>query len=373
MRKIIPWISGLSILACATVLIGAWQLRARDAMHKWDPATARKKDIPMPVRTVKVVREDVSETVGGTAMTMPAQSAVLQLPLSSSNLVERVVSTVNVQAGDFVKKGDVLLTFEPDLFAQTVKQRQALVSKCEAELTGLQKLLKSEAASEMQVRTAEVELETARLELKLAQRDLDLCSVVTPIDGIVDELTVAPGMRIPGGSRLAVVHQLGPILVQMDFPMERIDALQKGQEGELVLDAFSQEKFSGKVSRIPPIVAAKTRVLPIMLEVDNPDNRIKAGISGFVRLKTVQAEVVTVPSVAVIEKQQKAMVVCVEDGKAQIREVHTGRLTDDGDIEIVAGLEVGEVVVVHGQDSLEEGDVVNVDWEQWTHRRVAQR
>ncbi|HYO24395.1 MAG TPA: efflux RND transporter periplasmic adaptor subunit [Lacipirellulaceae bacterium] len=373
MRTRIQWVSGLLLLACATVMVGAWQLRARDAMIQWDPIDARRADAPIPVRTIAVDQRDVTESIGGTAVTMPALSAAITIPVSSSNLVERQVASVNFRPGSTVKQGDVLLSFEPALFQQTVQQRTAFLAKSEQEYAAYVELAKSKAASAMQVREAEVAVETAKLELALARRDLQLCDIVSPLDGVVDELAVAPGTRVAGSTSLAVIHQLDPIHIQMDYPMERIDALELGQEGEVVLDAYSQEKFLGKVIRIAPVVSTKTRVLPVILEVQNPDNRIKAGISGFVRIKTIKNGATTVPSVAVIRKQQKAMVVCVEDNRAHIREVHTGSILDSGDVEILDGLQAGEQVVIHGQDALEENDVVNADWRQWTRREIAAR
>jgi RND family efflux transporter MFP subunit len=180
-----------------------------------------------------------------------------------------------------------------------------------------------------------------------------------------------PQMRVGGGSTIAVVHQLDPIYVQMDYPMERLDSLAVGQEAEVTLDAYAQETFPGRVIRIAPVVSTKTRVLPVMLEISNPDNRIRAGISGFVRVKSQSSKAKTVPAVAVIKKQQKAMVVTVEDNLAKIREVHTGNATKDGQIEILSGLNIGDEVVVFGHDSLNEGDPVNVDWQKWTRREFA--
>jgi membrane fusion protein, multidrug efflux system len=373
MRTRIQWLCGLLVLALVTVSVAAWQLQARDAMIHWDPVEARRADEPIPVRTVTVDTRPVSETVGGTAVTMPTLSAEITIPVSSSNLVERQVATVNFRPGSTVAKGDILLTFEPDLFEQTLQQRTAYLAKCSQEHASYVELAKSNAASAMQVREAALAVETAKLELALAQRDRELCEIVSPIEGVVDELAIAPGTRVAGSSRLAVIHQLNPIYVEMDYPMERIDQLELGQTGEVVLDAYAQEKFIGKVIRIAPVVSTKTRVLPVTLEVQNPDNRIKAGISGFVRIKTEKDAATTVPSVAVIRKQQRAMVVCVENGKARIREVHTGSITDDGDIEVLDGLKIGEEVVVHGQDSLEEDDEVNVDWRSWTRREIAAR
>jgi membrane fusion protein (multidrug efflux system) len=233
-------------------------------------------------------------------------------------------------------------------------------------------LQKSKAASAIQVKDAEAAFETAMLDLSLADRDLRLCQITSPIDGVVEELEVVPGMRIAGGGVLATIHKLDPIYVQMDYPMERLDTLKLGQQAEVNLDAFAQESFKGKVIRIPPIVSTKTRVLPIMIEVSNPDNRIKAGISGFARIKTTKSKTTTIPPVAVIKKQEKAMVFCVENNRAKIREVHTGSLTQTGEIEVLDGLKIGDEVMIFGQDSVKENDVVNVDWKQWTHRDFPQ-
>ena len=368
MRRFIQWSSGLLLLGCAVVAVGAWQLHARDAMIAWDPDEARHHDQPIPVRTVTVDQHDLEETIGGTAVTMPAQTATIAIPMSSSQVMDREVKEVNFWPGATVQPGDVLVTFEPALFQQTVKQREAFVGQAQSELAAFQNLLQQQAASPMQVKEAEVAVETAELELALANRDLQLCQITSPVNGVVERLNVVPGMRIGGGAELAVIHQLDPIYVQMDFPMERLDSLQIGQTAEVTLDAFAQETFTGKVIRIAPIVSTKTRVLPVMLEVANPDNRIKAGISGFVRIKSMKPGATTIPAVAVIKKQQKAMVVCIEDSRARIREVHTGNVNDAGEIEILGGLNNGDEVVIFGQDAIQDNDVVNVDWRQWTGR-----
>jgi hypothetical protein len=62
------------------------------------------------------------------------------------------------------------------------------------------------------------------------------------------------------------------------------------------------------------------------------------------------------------------MVVCIEDSRAKIREVHTGNVNEAGEIEILSGLDDGDEVVVFGQDAIQDNDVVNVDWRQWTGR-----
>jgi membrane fusion protein (multidrug efflux system) len=359
---------GIGLLLLAMVGTAAWQMRAHQAMVAWDPTSARNANQPLPVRTVKVEKHDIQEMIGGTAVTMPSRIATITIPMSSSEVADREVKSVQYWPGSAVKQGETLLEFEPALYQQVVRERDATLAEAKQELETNQKLFDKKAASGLQVESAKVDVETAQLKFDLAKRDLTLCVIQSPLDGVVDQLNVVPQMEVGGGTTLAVITQLDPIYIQMDYPMERIDGLKLGQTAEIVLDAFPQETFTGKVLRISPVVSTKSRVLPVTIEVSNPDNRIKAGISGFVRVKSEKPGTVAVPTVAVIKKLQKSMVVCVENDRAKMREVHTGSVVKEGQIEVLDGLETGDEIVVYGQKDLQEGDMVNVDWLKWTHR-----
>ena len=361
-------VCGLLLLACAAGIVGAWQWQARQALTQWDPLRARRAQKPIPVRTVKVDQQELANVIGGTAVTLPIYSATISIPLNSTTVADRVVKSVACRPGSIVRGGEVLFEFDPDLFQQIVKQREAMLGKSREEFKTLSQLHSQKAASGLQLKEAEVAVETAQLELSVAKEDLGLCIVTSPLDGVVESVNIVPQMRVGGGAILAIVHQLDPILVQMDYPMERLDSLNVGQTAEIVLDAFPQETFTGKVVRILPVVSTKTRVLPVIVEVDNPDNRIRAGISGFVRVQGEKSTATVVPSVAVIKNDRKAMVFCVEDSRAKIREVLTGPIHESGQVEILAGLTAGDEVIIYGHDTVQEDELVNVNWHQWARR-----
>jgi RND family efflux transporter MFP subunit len=178
---------------------------------------------------------------------------------------------------------------------------------------------------------------------------------------------------------LTKVLRLDPIHVRLDFPQERLDEVAQGQEVEVVLDSFRKETFAGTVIRISPRVEPQFRVCPVVVEVKNPGNRIKAGVSGYARLK-VNKKSLAVPATALIERERRAMVFRVEDGRARIREVVTGHRLDTGLVEVLRGLTSGdEVVVFHnfyrhageltrGDAYLKDDDLVDVDWRKWAGR-----
>jgi Cu(I)/Ag(I) efflux system membrane fusion protein len=141
-----------------------------------------------------------------------------------------------------------------------------------------------------------------------------------------------------------------------------------------------QEVFSGTVIRILPRVNTELRVAPVIVEVSNPGHRIKAGLSGFARLR-VPRKALTVPGQAVLRQGGKAVVFRVEKGRARVREVRLGTAVQDGEQEVSGGLTAGDEVVVYQcnfykhygeltrtEAYLQDNDLVDTDWRRWARR-----
>ena len=221
---------------------------------------------------------------------------------------------------------------------------------------------------QFEVALARAKRDQAGTSLELARRSAESCLLRSPVDGFVGEVNVAAGEVVETDATLLQVFQLDPIWVCMDFPQERIGELSIGQKAEIVIDSYPRETFSGKVVAMLPEAKPKTRVLPVYIEVANPDGRIKAGVSGFARISTTASQAVTVPATAVLQTASRAMVFRVRDGRAHATEVETGPLVKTGVIEIRTGLAPGDEVVVFGNVGLRDGDAVNEDWRKWTRR-----
>jgi RND family efflux transporter MFP subunit len=222
--------------------------------------------------------------------------------------------------------------------------------------------------------------EVSRIDLDLARRDLERSQVRSPIAGMVGKLNLVPGSVVGVTELIAEVVKLDPLHLRLDYPQERLDEVAVGQAAEVTLDNFRREALHGKVIRILPRVNPNLRVLPVIVEVNNPNNRIKAGISGYVRLRATR-QGLTVPALAVQQRGNKAVVFRVEDGHARIREVTVGSVLSSGDQEVRGGLNAGDEVVInqsnfyknYGQVAasagfLQDNDLVDADWRRWARR-----
>jgi RND family efflux transporter MFP subunit len=217
---------------------------------------------------------------------------------------------------------------------------------------------------------AKNELETARADYLTLQHDLERLQVRSPLDGFINYVSREPVVGQVTDvypNVLTEVLQLDPLFIRMDFPQERIDDLFVGQKAEIVLDPLPKLKFFGEVIRISPQVNTHLRVLSVTIELPNPNNRIKTGISGFVRLR-ISKKAQTLPAQAVLQHGSKSMVFRVEDGKARIREVQTGFAADDGKVELRGGVAPGDEIVIFDPMYLNDNVPVDTNWRKWARR-----
>lgn len=235
-------------------------------------------------------------------------------------------------------------------------------------------------ADQRELARAKSAFELARIDRELAHRDLDRCRVTSPLPGFVSKLNPVSGSVVSVTELIAEIDKLDPLHVRVDYPQEKLDDVAIGQAAEVTLDGFRRETLAGKVIRVLPRVNPNLRVLPVIIEVSNPNNRIKAGLSGYVRLKTAR-KALTVPTLAVQQRGGKAIVFRVEDGHARLCEVDVGPGRVDGSQEVRSGLKAGDEVVIYqsnfyknyGQVAAREGflqdqDLVDTNWRKWARR-----
>jgi len=315
---------------------------------------------------VALVKEEVKYNQKIREMDLTAARA--DLKLHSEDLIDRT-KELDIYSKLYKQQGATVMEYYEARF----KFYQAQFDKNEAERRtekATDALSVGLLRDKEMVAKAFADLELARIDLQVARLDAERTRILSPMDGFVEyagQPEPVAGTVIEVNQVLAQVLNLDPVFVQMDFPQERIDDVAIGQKAEVVLDSFPKETFTGRVVRIWPQANTHLRVLPVMVQLSNPRHRIKAGVSGFVRLRLTR-KAATVPATAVIERGSKAMVFRVEHGRARICEIETGRPLGRGMVELRDGLKLGDEVVIYNPFHIQDNDRVDANWRRWAHR-----
>ena len=221
----------------------------------------------------------------------------------------------------------------------------------------------AEADLDTQIENARIALENAQLSLKNAQEKLDDYTITSTIDGQVIEKNLDVGDNINGMSSSgttvtypAVIYDRSQLTFEMDIDEQDISQIQVGQKVEITADALDGQSFTGVVDKINinGTTASGHTSYPVTVLVDGSPEQLYPGMN--VSAKIIVEEVGNVLALPVEAVERGNTVLVAKDGcldetgkvvditAAQERQVTLGR-NDENYIEIVDGLEEGEVVL----------------------------
>lgn len=359
--------------------------RPADAPPSPRPATARPADpvrVEFPPESPKLeqIRVAPVETILAAVGQVTAPGKVE----ANSNRISRVflpvtgrVIHVEVQAGDFVRKGQPLLTLEsPDVDAAVaalqqaraaVTQARSAVAKARLDLDRTRDLyahgavpLKEVTNTEAILTQAEAALAQAQATEEQARRRLEILGASpdsygqpivlrAPVSGKVLELSVVNGeYRNDLGDALMTIADLSTVWITSDVAETDIRHIHLNAPITFQLAAYPGEIFHGRVTRISDTLDPQTRTVKVRSEIPNPDGRLKPEMYGTVQLAERTEPCPAVPVQAIFARQGASYVWrLVAPGVFERVRVRMGTQYGDRAV-ILEGLQPGDRVVVDG-------------------------
>lgn len=323
---------------------------------------------PIPVETQRVERGQVVDKVEATGTIFPLHDVLVSS--ETSGTVRRVL----VEVGDRVQAGALLVQVDAELKQLAVQQAKAAVRKAKAtfekasrDFDRNRKLYDNKDISKHVFETARLNKESsfaallsAEANLKIAERRLRDAGIRSPVDGLVAARMVELGSMVAPGSPVAKVVDISRVKVKFGVPEREIVKLYKEQPARVTVVSYRGLDFSGTVSSVGPQADLATRTFPVEVLVDNPGGKLKAGMVANVAVaaRTLQ-DVPLLPKSALLERAGQMIIFVVRDGRAERRLPRLGLETGDK-VAVTEGVQVGESVVVLGQENLSDGVEVSV-------------
>ena len=337
----------LIILGIVILSMAVWGISRLTASQSTKEQRMRPKPL---VVTEKVKLSDISSTIELTGSVEATRVARLASP------AEGPVSNCTIREGDPVKAGQNLLSIGRKKAADALLQSAKQDFKTEEEeLARIEQLVESGAIPRDQLDLAKAKHKRAVAQLEKMQESSDDYEVVTPWDGVVSKVMVADGNYVVPRTVMVEIFDPGSLVVRTAAPEAQSQDLRLGMDVTVTLDAYNGKAFNGKISRIYPELDRRMRTRTVEVEIQDP---IKLTPGMFARLtlnlKTV-TDTVVVPSEAVIVTPKGLRVAyTIQDGKAVQHKIKTG-LENKKQIQVIEGLNVGDALVVAGNEKLKDG------------------
>ncbi len=323
-----------------------------------------------------VERGDLVETVVESGQIVPWYEVQIKAKVSGE------VKTVEVDEGDPVTKGQLLLTLDDIDYRRQVmlskvsfEEARLNVKNARSELERTKGAYDARGVSKYeldraryQLDLAKVRLERARVQLATARDQLGYTKIKSPIDGVVIQRNIEPGEMVTAGITATVngepqltIAQLDRLLLELNMNQVDVARVKIGQTATVALDAYRDTPIEGEVTSI---AAAAHRdaskgidVFKIEVTIDPSrwDMDIKPGMTAEVKIHVgTYEDVLKVPVETVFEEDGQHYLYVVkpdpENPKAQVKEKVAVTLGHRGtrEVEIVEGLEPGQRIYAKG-------------------------
>jgi len=325
-----------------------------------------------PVETLRVQDRAVTTTL--TAVGSVEAFEKVQVTARVAGVVEKV----QFAEGSRVGSGQVLVEIEPQRYTLAVESAQAAHSKAEAARRDAEAGLKRRETVDKQnpglipgeeietwrtkVLVAAAEMAQTGAALNQAQLNLHDAYVRAPVPGVVQTRTVQTGQYVQPGSVLATLVRRDPLLLRFQATEQDAARLQPGIKAFFKVRDRSQN-FQARIIHVAASADDSTRMVAVTAEVvDKERESLRSGSFAEVTVPVGNARPLpVVPQVAIRPSEKGFLAFVVENGRAVERILTPGMRTADGQVEILSGLKVGDMLVVRGAEALSDGVAVRVD------------
>lgn len=318
-------------------------------------------------RALRISPEQANAVLTSSGYLVPRRKANLGVQVSGR------ITKLNIEEGSRLKEGDVIAEIDPQDYIARRNEAKANLADANRELERQKNLLKGEVGTQQAVDAQQTRVDVFKAQLELAEFNLKHTKVYAPFDGIVIQKMAELGEMLSSGVVVSGSVNSGAICVLADQELEfeadvnetNFTRITEGQEAEIVLDAFPNQRYQGKIRLIQPRADRQKAVVQSRVRILNPSEGLRPEMGGkvtFLRTTTkptAQDSYVQLPKSAVVERMGKSSVLVLNGDRVQTRPVEIRKIEGEH-AQIVQGLQGGEQVIVSPAPEITDGAKVKI-------------
>ncbi len=301
-----------------------------------------------------VARYEQVESTYDTVATIEAERQSTVGAQTSGRIVD-----INFHAGDYVKAGQVIMRIDTSVADQQLISAQARVREAQVQAQNaadqfnrVRQLLSQHFVSQAQYDQTQANLRSAEARVRSLQADLDqqrtarnFATIVAPYSGVMSKLLVEVGDIASPGTPLATGFDPHDLRATAQIPQMRLTEVQAGRKAYLEIPGQTSWRTVSSMTWLPTADPV-THTTEVRLHLANPQ--------GLLPGQLVNAHFVigndrrlVIPVQAVVHRSELTAVYCLhQQDRPELRQVRLGRTVPGSQVEVLAGLEAGDIVAL---------------------------
>jgi len=316
---------------------------------------AGRPQAQLPLVTVGHVRRDtIFDAVEALGTAQANESVTLTAKVSD------IVRRVNFEDGDYVERGAILVELMNQEEEAALAEARANLEDVESQLRRLEDLSSRglTSASELDVARSRAAANRARLNSVVARLGDRL--ILAPFSGLLGFRQISPGTMLSPNTTITSIDDISVIKLDFTVPETFVGSMAPGARIVAKSVSFPDRDFEGTVRTIGSRVDPVTRAVTVRAHIENADRALRPGMLLTVEIVTAERSALVVPEGAVFQVQTRAYVYTVDGDTARQREIQVGSRRF-GVVEVIGGVEEGELIVVEGIIKLRDGAKLRYD------------
>jgi membrane fusion protein (multidrug efflux system) len=309
---------------------------------------------PTPVKVVKVATEVFDDHVEAIGTSAANESITVTAKVTG------VIRSLNFDDGQYVEKGEEIAAIDAGEQDGRLNVELANLEEQRKELARITDLAKSNNVSQSRVDQQTSAVRKAEANVAAARARVSDYRIVAPFSGVLGTRKVSLGALVTPGTVITTLDDISTIKLDFSVPETFLATLRPGLDIEATTSAYQGELFKGQVVSVDSRVDTVTRSVGIRALVPNKEARLKPGMLVVVDLIKDRRQSLMIPEEALIPENNKQYVYTVAaDNSAARVQVTIGRRRV-GSVEILEGLNEGDLVVTEGTMELRPGAKVQI-------------
>lgn len=348
-RIILPILIGIVVLVVVVSKLG----NNKKKMDANASITEQKMTI-FPVTVAEPSMETVSQDFELNGNFIPDHQ------LSFVSEVSGRVRALNIENGDNVTAGKTIATLDNEQIRIDLALAKTNLDKAKSDFEKYERMVASGAVNKQQVEEMRMNVNTADAKVKTLQHSLKLTTIVSPISGVVSNVSIEKGSYLAPGTAIADIVDIKSLKMSVKLLDNQVIRVKAGQSVNIVPDLYPNSSIAGKIASVSP-QADGSKKFDTEIRFTNPAKTpLKSGMTGKVKFVFGGTkEALTIPIRCLVGSIKDPKVYVVEGGKAKLTKIEIGAIDDDK-LEIASGLTQGMKVVKTGQLNISNGSKVKI-------------
>lgn len=338
------------IILITGTLIG-WILLKNRSENEAKTALVAETNNAVVITAAKVEKKALSFDFSSNGNFAPNQE--LELLSEASGRISKIL----VKEGARVSKGQVLAYIESEVVNLELRRAEDSYNKLRVDYDRYRSSFETGGVTKAQLDEIELALRNAEVQVQQAKRRVSDSSIKAPISGVINNRNIEVGAFVSPGTPLFEIIDASRLKLKVTANEYQVVKIKMGDRVSIHTKVFPDKVFNGTVSFIAE-KADNALNYPVEITVQNKDNQpIKAGMYATAEFEfpEEEAKIVVDRSAFVGSVNNNQIYVYLPESETvEFRNVVSGRITGE-QVEVLKGLEEGEMVVTSGQINLMDG------------------